>query len=173
MQFRKTEVKDLERVMEIIKEAQGRLKSLEVDQWQNNYPNEEVILQDIKSDDSYVILENEKIIGTVYVSFDREPTYDVVYNGEWKTQEEYAVIHRIAVSTTANGRGIATKMIDFIVDMCKERNVNSIKIDTHEKNIPMQKVLYKNGFELCGTILLTDGDPRIALERVIKSKVLV
>ena len=36
--------------------------------------------------------------------------------------------------------------------------------DTHEDNLPMQRVLEKNGFQRCGTIFVEDGSPRIAYQ---------
>ena len=43
------------------------------------------------------------------------------------------------------GKGI----IDFCFSECFKIHSN-LKIDTHRDNIPMQKVLLRNGFEYCG-----------------------
>ena len=49
--------------------------------------------------------------------------------------------------------------------------MDSIRIDTHEGNLPMQRALEKSGFARCGTIFLKggaeDGDPRIAFEKLL------
>ena len=42
-----------------------------------------------------------------------------------------------------------------------------VRVDTHEGNIPMRKMLEKNGFEYCGTIHLLDGQPRVAYEKLV------
>lgn len=47
MEFRRSEVKDIHKIMMIIKQAQNYFKENNIDQWQNNYPNEEVINDDI------------------------------------------------------------------------------------------------------------------------------
>ena len=39
--------------MKIIREAQLYFKEQGIDQWQNNYPNEDVIKNDIKNNNSY------------------------------------------------------------------------------------------------------------------------
>lgn len=41
----------------------------------------------------------------------------------------------------------------------------NIRIDTHRNNIPMQKTLIKNGYRVCGTIYLENGDERIAFQK--------
>ena len=80
---------------------------------------------------------------------------------------EYAVIHRIAVSEKIKGKGTAAKIIKLIEEKCKEKNIKSIKIDTHKDNISMQRLLEKSGFKYCGIIYLEDGNERIAFEKII------
>ena len=49
--------------------------------------------------------------------------------------------------------------------MAQLNNAESIRIDTHRDNIPMQKMLNKNGFIYCGIIYLLDGKERFAFEK--------
>ena len=100
-----------------------------------------------------------------FQGLDKEETYDKIYDGKWLSNGDYAVIHRIAVDNTYKGLGLSHKIIKYTEDKCKENNVHSIKVDTHEENIPMQKLLTKNGFEYCGIIYLEDGGKRVAFEK--------
>ena len=68
------------------------------------------------------------------------------------------MIHRIAVA--AQGRGVVRFCFDWAFERC-----GNVKIDTHEKNLPMQKALAKNGFLRCGTIYIDSGESRIAYQR--------
>ena len=56
MEFRKSTKNDVPKIMNIVKQAQNYFKEQGIDQWQNNYPNEEVINGDIENGDSYVML---------------------------------------------------------------------------------------------------------------------
>lgn len=165
MEFRKSTKNDVPKIMNIVKQAQNYFKEQGIDQWQNNYPNEEVINGDIENGDSYVMLKDDKVVATTVISFDKEETYDKIYDGKWLSNGDYAVIHRIAVDNTYKGLGLSHKIIKYTEDKCKENNVHSIKVDTHEENIPMQKLLTKNGFEYCGIIYLEDGGKRVAFEK--------
>ena len=49
MTFRKTEAADLDGVMEIVRQAQASLKARGIDQWQNGYPNENTLREDIQN----------------------------------------------------------------------------------------------------------------------------
>lgn len=158
---------DMDAIMHIIKQAQEYFKNQNIDQWQNNYPNPEVIEKDIQNGYSYVLEIDEKIAGTAAVSFDGEKTYQKIYNGHWVSNGEYAVIHRMAVDNECKGKGISSQIIKHVEELCLEKGVKSIKVDTHEENIPMQKLLQKNEFTYCGEIFLEDNSKRIAFEKVL------
>lgn len=167
MEFRRTTEKDIDGVMEIISQSQQYFKEQGIDQWQNGYPNKEVIKNDISNENSYVLLKDNKILATTVISFDGEETYNKIYDGKWLSNEDYAVIHRVAVDTNHKGLGLAGKIIDEAKKKCSERGIKSIKVDTHEDNESMQRLLLKNGFEYCGVIYLEDGAKRIAFEKML------
>lgn len=167
MEFRKTLEKDVDSVMEIIKQSQQYFKEQGIDQWQNGYPNSDVIKNDISNDHSFVLLKDKKIVATTALSFDGEETYNEIYEGKWLSNEDYAVIHRIAVDTSHKGSGLAGDIIKEVEKKCSGNGIKSIKVDTHEENKSMQKLLLKNGFDYCGVIYLEDGDKRIAFEKLL------
>lgn len=166
--FRKANLDDINEIMKIIVQAQDYLKLKEIDQWQDGYPNREVIEHDIKNDVSYIIEKDGKVIATAMLSFDKEKAYDKIYGGKWLSDSEFLVIHRVAVDNNYKGYGIASEIIKEAEKLCDSRNIKSIKIDTHKENLSMQRLLEKNGFKYCGIIFLDDGSERIAFERLIK-----
>lgn len=165
MEFRKAFKSDANSIMNIIKQAKNYFKEQEIDQWQDNYPNYDTVYNDIVNNYGYVLLKDNIIIGTAAVSFDGEKTYEHIYNGEWISDDEYVVIHRIAINSKYKGKGLASLIIKNVEKICLEKNVHSIKIDTHRENLAMQKLLKKNGFTYCGIIYLGDGSERIAFEK--------
>lgn len=173
MEFRKSVETDINNIMKIIKQAQVYFKEQGIDQWQNGYPNVETISNDIADKNSYVLLKDNKIVATAAVSFDGESTYDSIYEGGWITNNEYAVIHRIAVDNTYKGSGLSSEIIKHVEQLCLNKGVHSIKVDTHEENISMQKLLKKNKFKYCGIIYLEDRSKiedrgkRIAFEKTL------
>jgi GNAT superfamily N-acetyltransferase len=157
MIFRQTRLEDVDSVMEIILQAQEDLKSQGVDQWQNGYPNREAIHDDIAQNQSWVLVDNDHIVGTTMLSFGVEETYNQLFDGEWLTSGKYAVMHRVAVSRTFKGRGYGGRLVESVKSLCQEMGIHSIKIDTHEDNKSMQRMLLKNDFVYCGYIFLIDG----------------
>ena len=165
MEFRKTIESDIESIMKIIKQAQNYLREQGIDQWQNNYPNKWVIKKDIDNNNSYVLLKDNIIIGTVAVIFDGERTYNTIYNGQWLSNGEYTTIHRLAVDSNYRGSGISSLILKNIEKMSLDRKIFSIKVDTHRGNMPMQYFLKNHGFKYCGIIYLEDGNERLAFEK--------
>lgn len=166
-EFRLAKVEDVSAIMAIIQEAQVYLKIQGIDQWQNNYPNIETINRDIESKNSYILLQDNVIVGTLAVIFENDPTYKTIYEGKWINDQEYGVIHRIAIGQDHHGLGLGSQIIKYVELMCKNRNINSIKIDTHKENKAMQTLLIKNEFAYCGIVYLEDGSERRAFQKVL------
>lgn len=164
MEFRKAILQDLNGIINIIESAKRSLRDIDIDQWQDGYPNEESIAEDIKNGVSYVLCENDKIVAVSALSFDGEPTYEKIYDGQWISDGDYAVIHRFAVDNSIKRRGVASKFFEFIKLECQRVGVENIKVDTHRGNLPMRAFLEKNNFVYCGIIHLFDGSERVAYE---------
>lgn len=164
MILRKTKLDDIDRVMEIINQAKQYFKNNNIDQWQEGYPNEESIKEDIMNEEAYVLEDNGKILGTCMVTIQGEPTYHTI-DGKWLFNEDYVCVHRIAVDEQYKGAGLASIILDQAIAMYP--NFHSVRMDTHEDNLSMQRFLTKYGFVFCGIITLQNGAPRRAYEKRI------
>lgn len=168
MEVRKTEQDDLEALLLLLEEARGTIATLGIDQWQNGYPSRQVVKEDIALCRSYAVTENGQIVGTFVLVDDGEPTYEKIYDGAWKTNGDslsYTAIHRVAVSVTMRGKGVSTAILDYAASHARALGRASLRIDTHEGNVVMRRMLEKHGFAYCGVIYLADGDPRVAYEK--------
>lgn len=170
MEIRKAELKDKEEIYKIIQYAQAYLKEQEVPQWQNGYPNIEVITMDIVSGNNYVMVDEEKIVGSCMISFEEDKYYKVI-EGQWLADKPYAVIHRIAIDPKCKGKGLATEFFNFAQLQAYKNGVNYIRVDTHEKNSSMRRCIEKNGFKQCGVVYVMDNAPRIAYEKEIENEI--
>ena len=169
MEFRQANISDLDQIVEIIELSKKYLKETKVDQWQDGYPAKEDLRRDIESGNSYVLTNKDEIVATTVISLDGESTYNSIFNGEWITNEEYIVMHRVAVHDKYKGKGIFKELIKEAESLALNKGISSIKIDTHRDNISMQRAVIKNDFKRCGIRYLGDGSERIAFEKVLKS----
>lgn len=167
MEIRLAKLEDKDVIYNIIQQAQEYLKSKNIPQWQNGYPNIDTVIHDIESKHNYVLEENGEILGTCMLSFDRDPYYAVI-EGNWLADEPYCVIHRIAMNQNTKGKGLAKEFFEFAKLQALEKGVNYMRIDTHELNQSMRRCIEKNGFVECGKVYVMDNAPRIGYEKEIK-----
>ncbi len=169
MIFRKTEEEDKEQVISLWRDAQAYFREQGIDQWQDGYPDRERLDQDVANKASYVLEEEGRVLATAYISVETEPDYCKIYEGKWFTKGPYGVIHRIAVTPFAKGKGLAGRLVAEAARSCREQGAVSLRVDTHQDNRPMRRMLEKNGFLYCGIIYLTrDGASRVAYEKKLK-----
>ena len=169
LRFRKGTESDLSRIMELVADAQSWFRKQGIDQWQDGYPTSELILSDITNNENYIIELNGEVVATAVISFAGEPTYAVIKGKGWLNANQYAVVHRIAVSDACRRKGIAREILHFTEELCAERGIADIRIDTHCDNKPMRSLLKKMGYTHCGRITLTSGAFREAYQKELKN----
>lgn len=128
-------------------------------QWGTSYPPRELTREDITRGILYVLEEGKEIHGVFMFEMADDPTYAVIRNGTWKSEEPYGVIHRVASDGKVHG------LMKQAVAFCSQQ-IRHLRMDTHEKNLTMQHQLLQNGFEYRGVIKTHDGTDRLAYEKV-------
>ncbi len=167
----KASLDDLNHIMDIIKDAKVLLKQSGSTQWNNsnNYPDDQTFTSDILAGNCYVYFTDNKVCGVITIEL-HDDSYNVI-DGKWiKEDAMYGVIHRLAVKKEYHNKKIGDTLISFAIDFCKNKKLDSIRIDTHKLNIPIQKIATRNGFIYCGiiTLLRTNEDnKRFAYEKVL------
>lgn len=168
LRFRKGKAEDLTAIMGLVADAQKWFAGQGIDQWQDGYPTHELILSDISYSNNYIVELNGVISATFVASFDGEPTYSEVEGRGWLNENRYAVIHRIAVADRCRRKGVAKEILHYAEELCAERGVKDIRIDTHRDNVAMRSLLKKMGYTHCGRITLSSGAFREAYHKEVK-----
>ena len=165
MYLRQAKQSELAIIWEIIQYAieQRRLDGSR--QWQDGYPNETNIKEDLDNGYAYLVTDHEDVLAYAAIIFGKEPAYEHI-EGKWLTNGDYVVIHRVAASELAKGKGVATKLFQMIEELCLKKNVYSIKVDTNFDNIPMLRILEKLNYTYCGEVYFKGG-ARKAFEKVL------
>lgn len=166
MLFRPATPEDISTILCLIEAAVRRLKEQGVDQWQDGYPNQGRIEQDLAEGIGYVIEENDRVVAYGAVIFTGEEAYRTI-EGAWLTEEEnYVVVHRMCVADAVMGQGFGRRFMEAVEQLSRGR-VRSFRVDTHADNRVMQSLLPRLGFTRCGTIRI-DGRPFEAFEKIIE-----
>jgi RimJ/RimL family protein N-acetyltransferase len=158
------EKQDLDTAMSMINAAKKHLRDSGVDQWQTGYPDEACIQNDIENKKGFFVERDGVKIGYLCIDFDGEAAYDTL-KGTWGTEEPYVVVHRMAFSEKARGKGLSSEVFRLVEEYSKDK-VHSFRVDTDEDNQIMKHILDKNGFTYRGTIWF-DNSVKIAYDKSI------
>lgn len=168
-EFREANLSDVESVWLILQQAIVRRRLDGSDQWQDGYPNPEVIERDILQKYGYVMVVNGEVIAYSAMMVNNEPAYDKI-NGQWFTENtDFLVLHRIAVADSCLGKGIAKEIFKKAEQFASSHHIQSIRVDTNFDNFPMLHVLEKLGYVYCGEVILRGGS-RKGFEKVLSSE---
>jgi GNAT superfamily N-acetyltransferase len=163
--FRKARMSEASQIWEILQHAILRRRNDGSTQWQDGYPNLQVVHNDIEKGQGFVLVQGETVIGYSAVLINDEPAYDKI-EGKWLTTDDFVVIHRVAISEDYLGKGLAKMIIRYVEEFALKNDIYSIKADTNFDNIAMIKIFEKMGYTLCGLVYLRES-PRKAYEKVL------
>ena len=159
MKIRKAAAADLGEIMDIYARARSFMaENGNPGQWVNGHPPQELIQSDIEAGKSYVLEAGGELAGVFYFAVEPEPTYPTIFDGAWRNDEPYGIIHRIAAS--GKHKGVLAACVQWCFEQC-----GNLRIDTHEDNAVMRKALDKLGFVYCGKIYLKNGAERLAFQK--------
>ncbi len=166
--IRKANLGDFDAVMQIYAQAREFMrKNGNPDQWGDYYPPAETVKEDLfENGGGYVVTDEKNILAAFYFEQSADdPTYREIFGGEWINDLPYGVVHRVGVGELGRGKGIGCLCLSWALSAA-----GNLKIDTHVKNLPMQRLLEKLGFVRCGSIYLEDGSHRLAYQCVLKER---
>lgn len=160
MDIVKAKLENLPRILQIYSSARIFMKETgNATQWKNNFPPENLLIEDIKDGNLYVVINNDAICAVFALVIGEESVYSQIEQGQWISDTEYGTLHRIASDGSKHG------IFDEIMAFCTCK-ISHLRIDTHKNNKIMQHLIRKKGFQECGIIHVADGSPRIAYEKI-------
>ena len=116
----KAKIKDLDICEKIIIEGREFQREQGFTQQTEDYPNRETIKKDMETGLGYVIKKDDEIAAYMCIDFSGEPAYKNI-KGKWNAEEIYAVVHRMAFSSSFRGIGLTSIAFSLIEKLCKEK----------------------------------------------------
>lgn len=156
---------DLPEIMVIIAAAVRRMLNEGKCQWSERYPRDEHILADIMAGNGYVLSDGCRVVAYGAVVFTGEPAYNDL-DGEWLTDGDYVVVHRVAVAQDLQSQGVGRRFFGAVEHLAASRGIGSFRIDTNFDNNRMLALLDRCGFTFTGLVHYPQGERR-AYEKLI------
>lgn len=146
---------DLDCIMEIIDQAKKLLKEDGSTQWQDGNPSRETINGDIGKGYCYLLMVGNEVAGTATLMTEEDPNYSSL-EGQWVNDtDSYASIHRIAISQQFRNLHLSKYFFSNLISESYSLGIKNIRIDTHEMNIRMQKLINDFGFSYKGIVYVS------------------
>lgn len=155
MKIRKANAADFDKVMEILQDGRAQLAERGIDQWQGDYPNPDHVKEDIANGYAYLAKADDgETVGTLTIIPAPDHFYDQL-DGAWQIEtDQYVTVHRVAIHSDHTGHGYASQLYQAVIDYFQSglSDIKSVRVDTHEDNLPMQHLIQKSGFKRVGTL---------------------
>lgn len=132
-----------------VRSAVAFMNSLGNPQWNSAYPTLNHFSAAVEAGSLFVALVEDQIAGAVILDENQAPEYRPL---PWSTPEKSLVIHKLALGQPYMGRGVAGAMLAFAREEACRRGLGGLRVDTYHKNLPMRRLLAKQGFSFVGPI---------------------
>lgn len=153
--FRKAKKEELYEIMELYHAGVNNMLESGIKQWDEQYPNIEVISADIERGELNLCICDGKIAAAYAVNCVVEPDYD---NADWQYPEaRWCAMHRLCVSPDFHRRGIGTAVMKNIEADAKMQGFDAVHLDTFSGNHRALELYRKLGYKEVGEAHWTRG----------------
>ena len=148
--IQKAKHSEIEKIIALTTACGVKMSSVGIYQWNEHYPNAASFINDIKRGELYVFYFKKAIIACITISSIKDIEYNDI---EWLSEDgQNYYIHRLAVSPTHQGKGIARQLMDFAENHIQKLKGDSIRLDTFSQNLRNQKFYEARGYTRLGNI---------------------
>lgn len=159
---------DLIPILEITKNCAVKMDSMGIYQWNENYPNRDAFIEDIKNNELLVFTKGALLVGCIALCTKMD---DVYKNVKWLTKDcKNLFIHRLAVDPQFQKKGIGKKLMDYAENFAKKNNFISVRLDTFSKNKNNMRFYERRGYKRLEKVFFPEQSkfPFYCYELIIK-----
>jgi ribosomal protein S18 acetylase RimI-like enzyme len=147
---------DTDSIMALIRLAVAEMQRQGIFQWDEHYPNREIIAEDIAADSLYKIHTGGDIAGIIVLNENQSPEYATL---SWRDSNGKPLcVHRVCIHPAFQREGLARRLMLFAESYAKKNNYSSIRLDTFSKNPFAQRLYDSLEYKRTGIVSFRKGD---------------
>ncbi len=155
LEFRSATEGELETVFAIYREAIREMGQRGIEQWDEIYPDREVLAEDIRKRELFTGRAGGEIVLAYALNRECDEGY---VNGKWSFPESSCLIlHRLCLSPSVWGRGIGGMALAHIEEEVRRIGKRSIRLDAFSENPAALRMYEKRGYQNVGDLFLRKG----------------
>lgn len=148
MKIRKAELEDLNIIIDIFKNAINTMNDNDIHQWDEIYPTNTILEQDILKKQMYIGIKDNTVVSVLVINNEFDEQYK---NGNWKyDNESFAVVHRLCVNPVCQNQKIGNNTIILIEELLRKEGIQSIRLDAFSLNPYALKMYETLGYQKVG-----------------------
>ena len=155
LEFRRAGTDDLDALVALYGAAAQDMREKGIDQWDEYYPDREILSEDVESGDMTLgLLDGEPVCAYV-VNREYDPEYEL---GAWDhTEGDFCVLHRLCVNPAMQGRGLARQAMAHMEKNALDKGFDSVRLDVFSQNLHAQRLYEKLGYKRTGEVRFRKG----------------
>lgn len=155
MNFSTAQAEDLAEILLLFRAATTRMDAHGVYQWDEIYPDEGILSEDIARGNMTI----GKIDGRIAVAFMLDFCEDSDYEtAAWRyCEQDIVVLHRLCVHPDFQGQGVARQAMDYLENEVRARGVQTIRLDAFSQNPAALHLYESRGYQKAGEISYRKG----------------
>lgn len=155
MEYTTAQLTDMPELMSLFRAATRQMDERGIHQWDELYPDELIIKEDISNKAMTLGKINGRIAVAFMLDFCKEGDYETA---DWRYCEtEFTVLHRLCVHPEFQGKGIATATMDYLEHAVLARGIRAIRLDAFSQNPAALHLYETRGYEKAGEIRYRKG----------------
>ena len=112
------------------------------------YPTRMTAEKAVSAGTLYVYDENHSITGSIILDNIQPADYDKICWPHVFAKDEALIIHLLLIRPSMAGRGIASALLQFAVELARKNACKALRLDTGSQNIPAVSLYKKAGFQI-------------------------
>ncbi|MCT4581702.1 MAG: GNAT family N-acetyltransferase [Flavobacteriales bacterium] len=144
------EANEAEEVLKVYHSCVCQHQKKGFNQWDENYPNLPIVLNDIKNKWLFGGYVANKLVAVIAITEDEPIEYQTV---KWSLDSApYYIIHRLCVAESWLRKGYAKQLMSFAEDYANLKGRKSIRLDTYSLNEGALLFYKKIGYRKTGVV---------------------
>lgn len=116
------------------------------------YPARETAEKGLAENNLYIAFADGRIAGSVVLNHRPEEAYSAVKWGIDADDSQILVVHTFLVHPGFSGMGVGKHLLDFSVQLARQKGMKAIRLDVYRKNTPAIGLYEKCGFRYVDTV---------------------
>jgi ribosomal protein S18 acetylase RimI-like enzyme len=153
-------------VVRLISATTQTMREHGIYQWDDIYPNEEIITKDVNSRSLYVLEQDDLCLAAMSLNQEQDEAYQKV---PWFGGEPVLVVHRLCVDPAYQGHGMGNRLMDFAEEHAKQHAYVSIRLDAYTGNSRAVRLYERRGYRKAGQVYFPRRTlPFFCFEKVLR-----